>query len=181
MKIFKTNSTDYRVEVNEDGTLLITNLRKKNEPIQNAGAFIVSMGGIESILNKCEDMTEEQYAEQLAEYKQEKETVAKIAAERIVRQEHKIKAEYDAAFSAEVTEATVENVTILLRYLNSINWGAWELPKMTIGYTCNQYDCDGRQATTITLDKPIKYGDEMLRKFVVGGGPRHLVHYTQLR
>ena len=181
MKILKTNSTDYRVEVNEDGTLLITNLRKKNEPIQNAGVFIVSMGGIESILNKCEDMTEEQYAEQLAEYKQEKETVAKIAAERIVRQEHKIKAEYDAAFSAEVTEATVENVTILLRYLNSINWGAWELPKMTIGYTCNQYDCDGRQATTITLDKPIKYGDEMLRKFVVGGGPRHLVHYTQLR
>lgn len=126
-------------------------------------------------------MTEEQYAEQLAEYKQEKETVAKIAAERIVRQEHKIKAEYDAAFSAEVTETTVENVTILLRYLNSINWGAWELPKMTIGYICNQYDCDGRQATTITLDKPIKYGDEMLRKFVVGGGPRHLVHYTQLR
>ena len=181
MKILKTNSTDYRVEVNEDGTLLITNLRKSNEPIQNAGAFIVSMGGIESILNKCEDMTEEQYAEQLAEYRQEKETVAKIAAERIVRQEHKIKAEYDAAFSAEVTEATVENVTILLRYLNSINWGAWELPKMTIGYTCNQYDCDGRQATTITLDKPIKYGDEMLRKFVVGGGPRHLVHYTQLR
>ena len=181
MKNLKTNSTDYRVEVNEDGTLLITNLRKNNEPIQNAGAFIVSMGGIESILNKCEDMTEEQYAEQLAEYKQEKETVAKIAAERIVRQEHKIKAEYDAAFSAEVTEATVENVTILLRYLNSINWGAWELPKMTIGYICNQYDCDGRQATTITLDKPIKYGDEMLRKFVVGGGPRHLVHYTQLR
>lgn len=58
MKILKTNSTDYRVEVNEDGTLLITNLRKNNEPIQNAGAFIVSMGGIESILNKCEDMTE---------------------------------------------------------------------------------------------------------------------------
>lgn len=181
MKILKTNSTDYMVVVNEDGTLLITNLRKNNEPIQNAGAFIVSMGGIESILKKCEDMTEEQYAEQLAEHKRKNEAAVKIAAEKVVEYEHQIKAEYDVAFSAEVTEATVENVTILLRYLNSMNWGAWELPKMTIGYTCNQYDCDGRQATTITLDKPIKYGDEMLRKFVVGGGPRHLVHYTQLR
>ena len=57
----------------------------------------------------------------------------------------------------------------------------WSLPKMTIGYTCNQYDCDGRMATTIKLDKPISYDGRMLTEFVIGGGPRHLINYTQLR
>ena len=45
MKILKTNKTDYKVVVNQDGTLAITDLRKSNTPIQNPGALIVSMGG----------------------------------------------------------------------------------------------------------------------------------------
>uniref|UniRef100_A0AB33J1E9 Uncharacterized protein n=1 Tax=Prevotella sp. GTC17254 TaxID=3236794 RepID=A0AB33J1E9_9BACT len=168
MKILKTNSAEYKVTVNEDGTLNITNLCKNNAPIQNAGVFIQSMGGMESVLHKCKEMTEEQYAEELSERKRQREAAAKRAAEREFEREQQIKAEYDAAFSGEVTETTIENVTILLNYLNSMNWGVWKLPKMTIGYKCCQYNCDGRLATTITLDRPINYDGEMLRKFIVG-------------
>ena len=98
-----------------------------------------------------------------------------------MERELQIKSEFDTAFSNEITEATIENITILLYYLNSINWGMWKLPKMTIGYSCHQYDCNGQTATTITLDKPIDYDGQMLTKFVVGVGPRHLSNYTQLR
>ena len=181
MKILKTNKTDYKVVVNEDGTLTITNLRKNNTPIQNPGALIVSMGGIESVLRSCKDVSEEEYAEELEKQKIDLEVAARNTAKNRLERERQIKSEFDAAFSNEITESTIDNITILLRYLNSVNWGMWRLPKMTIGYTCNQYDCNGKKATTIILNTPINYDGEMLTKFVVGGGPRHLTDYTQLR
>jgi hypothetical protein len=58
-----------------------------------------------------------------------------------------------------------------------MNWGAWQLPKMSIGYSAHQYDCDGQQASTITLDKPIDYYGEKVSKFKVGGGRLHLTKY----
>ena len=181
MKILKTNKTDYKVVVNQDGTLTITDLRKNNASIQNPGALIMSMGGINGVLLRCEEISEENYAEELEKRKVEKEeTTQKIAKDRLER-ERQMKSEFDEAFSNEITESTIENITVLLRYLNSVNWGMWRLPKMTIGYTCNQYDCNGKKATTIILNTPINYDGEMLTKFVVGGGPRHLTDYTQLR
>lgn len=181
MKVLKTNKNDYKIVVNEDGTLTITNLRKNNTPIQNPGALIVSMGGIESVLRSCKDVSEEEYAEELEKEKFALEVAARNTAKNRLERERQIKSEFDAAFSNEITESTIDNITILLRYLNSVNWGMWSLPKMTIGYTCNQYDCDGRMATTIKLDKPISYDGRMLTEFVIGGGPRHLINYTQLR
>ncbi|EEX53700.1 hypothetical protein HMPREF6745_0814 [Prevotella sp. oral taxon 472 str. F0295] len=181
MKILKTNKTDYKVVVNQDGTLTITDLRKNNASIQNPGALIMSMGGINGVLLRCEEISEEDYAEELEKQKVEKEeTTQKIAKDRLER-ERQIKSEFDEAFSNEITECTIENITVLLRYLNSVNWGMWRLPKMTIGYSCHQYDCNGQTATTITLNMPIEYDGEMLTKFVVGCGPRHLTDYTQLR
>lgn len=181
MRILRTNKTDYKVVVNQDGTLTITDLRKKNEPIKNPGALIVSMGGINSVIKRCEEVSEEEYAEEFEKRRIEKETAAQKSAKCKLQRELQIKSEFDAVFSNEITETTIENITLLLYYLNSINWGMWKLPRMTIGYSCHQYDCNGQTATTITLNMPIEFDGKLLKKFVVGGGPRYLTDYTQLR
>ena len=181
MKILRTNKTDYKVVENKDGTLTITDLRKDNEPIKNPGVLIVSMGGGNNVIKRCEEVSEEAYAEEFEKRRIEKEAAAQKSAKCKLQRELQIKSEFDAVFSNEITETTIESITLLLYYLNSINWGMWRLPNMTIGYTCNQYMCDGKKATTIILDRPIEYDGEMLTKFVVGNGPRHLTDYTQLR
>ena len=80
-----------------------------------------------------------------------------------------------------VLESNSGNIYLLLEYLNTQNWGGWDLPKMTIGYSCAQYDCDGKQATTIKLDEPIEYDDELFSKFEVGAPHRHLMKYKKIR
>jgi hypothetical protein len=79
-----------------------------------------------------------------------------------------------------VTETNADSVYVLLRKLNSENWGGWELPKMTIGYTCNQYDCDGKTATTIKLDSPIIVSDEEGTMFQYGAPVGHLRKYRRI-
>lgn len=79
-----------------------------------------------------------------------------------------------------IFETNEANIRRVLLYLNSMNWGVWQLPAMTIGYSAHQYDCDGHQATTITLDEPINYQGEMVCKFKVGGGRRHLTQYRYI-
>ena len=55
-----------------------------------------------------------------------------------------------------VIAASYENVSLLLRWLNAQNWGLWQLPTLSIGYSCNQYATErGGSATTIKLDTPI--------------------------
>ncbi|MEP2668818.1 MAG: hypothetical protein ABJH04_07480 [Cyclobacteriaceae bacterium] len=100
-------------------------------------------------------------------------------------EKEKIESEYNELLSAnEVIPATVTNLCIILRYLNTVNWGVWRLPQMSISYSANQYDCDGVQATTITLDQPISdedYGIKGKQKFMVGGKSGHLKNYQRLR
>ena len=52
---------------------------------------------------------------------------------------------------------------------------------MTIGYKANQYDDNGKNVTTITLDKPIRYHDEMTNKFKSGGSRHILPQYHVIR
>lgn len=52
--------------------------------------------------------------------------------------------------------------------------------EMSIGYQCNQYDCDGRQATTIKLDTPIQYNGEMVYQFQTGAPRGHLNKYHRI-
>ena len=57
-----------------------------------------------------------------------------------------------------------------------MNWGVWKLPAMTIGYSCNQYDCDGKSAVTIKLDEPVNGYTKLSY-----GAPRgHLTAYTNI-
>lgn len=80
-----------------------------------------------------------------------------------------------------VLESNPANICLLLEFLNTQNWGGWKLPKMTIGYSCAQYDCDGKQATTIKLDEPIEYNGKLVSKFEVGAPHRHLMKYQKIR
>lgn len=100
---------------------------------------------------------------------------------RILAENALIEAAYKKVFTDGATvESTPHNIYVLLSFLNTQNWGMWNLPKMTIGYKCNQYDCDGKQATTIILDKPILYKGEMLSHFQVGAPRGHLTQYARL-
>lgn len=92
----------------------------------------------------------------------------------------KIEAERNAEWAKikdlEVIPSTLENIRTVLLHLNSQNWGGWVLPKMSISYSVNQYDCDGVSASTMKLDKPVD-GDKL---FKVGGKRGHLNKYRSL-
>lgn len=89
---------------------------------------------------------------------------------------HEQEMAWNAIKDLEVIPATVENIKTLLTHLNSINWGSWDLPKMSITYSAAQYDCDGVQATAIKLDKAID-GEKLYK---VGGKRGHLAKYQPL-
>lgn len=78
--------------------------------------------------------------------------------------------------------ATLENIKEIAKKLSETNWGLWgELPDLEIGYRANQYDCDGKIAVTITLDRPIDVDGERVSRFVYGAPRRHLMKYYHLR
>ena len=174
----RTNSRDLDVVVINDGTIAIT---CKGEPISNPGQFILQMGGIDAILARCKEYTAAEWQAEL-----EREVTAKLAAKEAAKQRAELlikereKAYHEVFQNGSVVETTPRNIYILLSYLNDHSWGSWQLPKMSIGYRCNQYDCDGKQATTITLDKAIDYDGRPTRLFEVGAPIRHLMRYQRL-
>lgn len=178
-KMYFTSKKSFLVEQNADGTLLITKTSTM-KPLENAGSFIVAQGGIEAILAKCKEVTEEQFAEDrkqlLLRHEQAKQRSQELAMVNRKRHEE----EYNAVFKGDVVETTVENIRILLRYLNDINWGVWQLPSMTIGYSCHQYDCDGKTATTIKLDRPIEYRGAKVTQFQYGAPFRYFRDYYRI-
>jgi hypothetical protein len=76
----------------------------------------------------------------------------------------------------DVIPSTLDNIRLLLIHLNKSNWGSWTLPKMTIGYSVHQYDCDGSNAVTIKLDKAI----DGCKLYKIGGKFGHLTNYQSL-
>lgn len=79
-------------------------------------------------------------------------------------------------FQLDVIETNIENLRKVMMVLNAQNWGSWRLPKMSIGYSANQYDCDGKTATTIKLDKPVD--GKTMYSFNAPRG--HLTKYTNI-
>jgi hypothetical protein len=178
MKIYMTNSKKfYQVEKNENETLKITCEDGTN--FINAGNLIDSVGGVDKLLSMCVDFdgTLKEYVEKFKE-NEKAERAERIKKQALIDKENKEKAEaeYKKVFCNDVTESTIENIKTLLVYLNTINWGCWNLPKMAIPYSCNQYDCDGRMATTIILKEPVD-GET---KYVYGASPRHLSKYCRI-
>ena len=190
-KIFRTNSFFYQVEQREDGTLNVSREYQyrggewqptASKDVPNVGAFINQLGGIDGLLAKCEDIDDVSSEVERVNVILRKRR-DEVMAEKAARQEErarKIAADYEKMFVGEVTETNADSVYVLLRKLNSENWGGWELPKMTIGYTCNQYDCDGKTATTIKLDSPIIVSDEEGTMFQYGAPVGHLRKYRRI-
>ena len=198
MKYFISKSRIYSVEQNgtENKPLTIKVVvanRKKIEPYayENAGALITSAGGVEKFLSLCVD--EERYKkatdfhayqrtdEYKAAEKARKEAAIKAKAEREIRVANEREEAYNALLSTgEAIESNFENIATVLKYLNTKNWGGWTLPTMTIGYTCNQYDCNGKTATTMKLDTPIEVDKRMIDKFVFGAPVGHLTKYKRI-
>ena len=81
-------------------------------------------------------------------------------------------------YEGKAIDTTAENLRILMRYLQTINWGVWELPRLTQGYSANQYDCDGKTAVTITLDQGIESDGKIIRKLQYGAPIRYLPKYA---
>lgn len=192
-KIFRTKRVIYRVEKNENGTLDIyreyyslknmDHWEKDGRPFQNAGSLIITAGGIDGLLSQCEDV--EDIEAMIAELNVVKAEIRRKANAERVRQQTAATSmtedNYHRLFDGvEVVETKAETVYALLRYLNTQNWGVWSLPKMTIGYQCNQYDCDGKTATTIKLDQPISVGGRMGTQFVYGAPRGHLEKYERI-
>ena len=193
-KIFRTKRVIYRVEKNENGTLDIyreyfslknmDSWQHDGRKFDNAGSLIITAGGIDGLLNQCEDVENlEAMIAEMNVVKAEIRAKAKAEHERQATERQNIaEAEYHQLFDGkDVVETNAKTVYALLRYLNTQNWGLWHLPKMTIGYACHQYDCDGKTATTIKLDKPISVCGEMGTMFEYGAPFGHLTKYKPIR
>lgn len=189
----KTNNL-YFVVLNEDGSLFITSDGVNSIP--NAGQFILSMGGIQKVLDRCtEEITLEEFKVRAAARQAQRQYAidhksdmiaaqrrrdAEKAAEQIARYQA-LYNELLATSHEGIIEATYENISIVLAFLNTCSWGSWNLPKMTIGGSFNQYDCDGKLATTLTLNRAIDVDGEMVSKFVFGAPLGHLNKYYTCR
>ena len=192
-KIFKSPKYIYKVEmVDEQKPLVITReycrgrgnqwQEMSNKECQDAGLIIMNKGGRDALLADCTEVDDlAAWVEaKNAEIKEAGARNREAAMKREAEREARAKAEYERLFCGEVTETNEETVAALLRYLNTQNWGVWHLPKMTIGYSCHQYDCDGKTATTIKLDRPIMVYDEPGTMFEVGAPHGYLTKYRSI-
>ena len=188
-KIFKTARVLYRVEKNENGTLDIYREYYQNRSVglwqkdgrkfDNAGSLIIYAGGIDAMLEKCVDVEDiELQIDSMNEaYRMEVAARERMHAKYL----SETKAAYHHLFDGQdVVEANAKSVYTLLRYLNTQNMGLWKLPKLNVGYQCNQYNCDGKTATTIKLDRPIKVEGEMGTMFQYGAPRGHLAGYERI-
>ena len=178
--ILITNSRVLAVE-NNSGILKITDT--EGNEIKNPGLFVNTMGGIDEILRRCQQT--EKSAKEVADGIEAAKAAKKAAnALRIEAEKATVIKDYEALKSEGTIETTSKNIKIVLRYLNTQNWGLWELPTMSIGYKVCQYQVGKNEentATTITLDTPILYNGKRASKFVVGAPVRYLPLYTHLR
>lgn len=181
-KYFVSKHLALKVEQNPDGTLTLTDYRD-GTPFADAGMLIKSTGGIGNFLTFCID---------------EEHAKARIEAQRICRSpeyrraQTQKQAEREAIASIRHKEdfdalprpipATYDNIGVVLRYLRDQNYGGVTLPPMTVGYTFNMYDCDGRLAAAMVTDEDIiEDGENLGRRFVVGAPAGHLVKYLRCR
>ena len=186
---FFTKNKTYQITKNEDGTVTVFPEEK------NAGMLIAQRGGISSFLALCQE--DERSYEEFAAAREEEQKSEEERRKSAIQQRKK--AEEDAIMKAYsellekygmdidhidksvIVDATIKNLYIIMRYMHITNWGLWELPTLSQGYSFHQYDCDGRTAVTITLDEGIITEDgKLVRKLQYGAPMGHLNNYTNI-
>lgn len=178
MNILITNTRVLSVE-NNNGVLTITDAEGRE--INDPGMFIKAMGGVDAILQRCQQ-TEKSAKEIADELLAEKEAKKVVNANRVAEEKEEIVKAYEGLIAKGTIETTPQNIEVVLRFLNTKNWGAWKLPKMSIGYKANQYQINDTQiATTMDLDRPINFEGKKTCKFVVGAPVSQLANYEHLR
>lgn len=182
-KYFFSKNLRLIVEKNDGGEKLFTIKNMDGTPYGNAGSLIASFRDHSSFWERC--ITKEEFDKRIAqfEFSRSPEAVAQrreVEKKRAEAERAAAKKEFEAlAASGSPIPATYENIAIVLRWLNTQNWGTWTLPALSIGYSAQQYDCDGKIATTITLNRPIYVGGEPVSKFVHGAPHGHLLKYQR--
>jgi hypothetical protein len=148
--------------------------------------FLESFGTIEIDCEISEFINSKQFKDLQFAYKSNKQS-RKISNQELAYKIEQKKAADNAMLQRMILEGpipcTVNNVRMLLQFLNDQNWGVWVLPKMTIGYSAAQHDCDGHIATTIKLDSAISdkdFGVENEKMFKIGGKKGYLIKYLTL-
>ena len=168
-KYFLTKKRVYQITQREDGYVVFT------PECENAGCLIACHGGIENFLAACVD-DEREYEEFVQDLqtlrKLRNEAKALARMENAALQKNRVEENYNKLLKDcdGVIPVTVENLTIVMKYLSYQNCGTWKLPRMSQGYSAHQYDCNGKTVVTILLDNGIM-SDGKLYKAVQYGAP----------
>ena len=178
----RTSGRIIKVQKLENGQLLLQ--YPSGAPVENAGSIIVSCGGVDGFLTRCREI-DGSIDEYIANKEAQKEAAkaAKQARKAAKEQEETTaaKAAYDTLidqFKGEPIPATMPNIKVIAKYLQTVNWGMWgTLPRMSVGYVANQYDCDGQNAVTFTFDEPVNG----TTKLVYGAPVGHLPKYERIK
>ena len=147
----------------------------------NAGQLIWQHGGPNEFLAKC--VTDErEYKEVADEFYGALRAEEKAKRQRIAERQEARRAQYINDYEAlvakyETIPTTIENLRIVMHYLNSMNWGLWRLPKMDKAYSAYQYQQGSGTITTLTFDESILIRGGRCRKFKCGCAPNVLLKY----
>ena len=141
------------------------------------------MGGIEKVMEKAEKTAFSSLEEAMRDRNKILREKAEKMAKSIQEKNRLAKEKYDELVQRyEIIPTTIDNIRTVLMYLNTKNWGSWELPKMNGVYTAAQYDCDGHIVTTLSLVNPIEdENGNLVKNFKYGVCPKgHLQKYISL-
>lgn len=188
MKTLNTMETKHtKLKVSKSGKSFFLNGKQVSNFDQNGikilPTFLEKLGTIETDCKSVQEFIEKDLPSFVENWNKERtKRMEKTLAD--IRRWDEAKEKSFKEISQGVIEVNEKNLSIVLNYLNNQNWGSWILPPMSIGYSAHQYDCDGRTASTIILDRPIEiesFGEIVKEKrFKVGGSHGHLENYRRV-
>lgn len=184
-----TKKNVYLITKNDDGTLTFFPEEK------NAGSIIMQRGGIQGFLEYCieDERSYDDFCKDVQLVKQkQREYREAMRMQNADAEKNAVANAYNAMLanygmsignidkSIEI-DATKDNLYVLMRYLRTIPLSMWQLPKLSQGYTANQYDCEGKIAVTITLNQGLLTDDlKIIKKLQYGAPMGHLTNYTNI-